>query len=190
MVLVVINMLFKSNKYFTIQLPEIVKGSLSILKYLILNDLYFLERFFKYATCIYKFIYTAMKTSILTAAILASSVVYATNIQQVSSNEAIYDYELLSDTTDTSRKGKGAKTSRDTSSRPILQPAPVPGRSNIPDPKYPVPNNPMDTVRVNPDATKDPNRQPVLPPPVPTPSQPNPPTSSPAPIQPGTPPQP
>jgi len=149
-----------------------------------------LERFFKYPTCIYKFIYTAMKTSILTAAILASSVAYATNVLRVSSNEAIYGYELLSDTTDTSRKNKRGKTSGDTTSKPILKSAPIPGRSNIPDPKYPVPNNPIDTVRVNPDVTKDSNRQPNVPPPVPRPSQPNPPTSSPAPIQPGTPPQP
>jgi hypothetical protein len=130
-----------------------------------------------------------MKTVILTAAIFASSVACATNMQQMSSNEATY-HEFPSDTSDTTKKNKKGKMDRDTTSKPILKSAPVPGKSTIPDPKYPVPNNPIDTPRVNPDATKDPNRSPVLPTPVPTPSQPNPPTSSPAPIQPGTPPQP
>ena len=130
-----------------------------------------------------------MKTSILTAAIFAGSVAYATNTQKVSFNEATH-HELQSDTTDTSKKNRKGKTSSDTTSKPILKSAPVPGGSTIPDPKYPVPNNPIDTPRVNPDVTKDPKRQPVVPTPVPTPSQPHPPTSSPAPIQPGTPPQP
>ncbi len=131
-----------------------------------------------------------MKTSILTAAILAGSFAYATTVLSLYDNTVIYSHQLRADTVDMGKKNKNNQSSRDTTGKPILKSAPVPGGSSIPDPKYPILPYPTDTVKVNPDATKNPNKQPVLPTPVPTPSQPNPPTSSPVPIQPGTPPQP